>query len=163
MSDSLTYAFLGALGILAVAMLVVIGWKRDLLKNHARMRGFGIFLAILLAVFGSLFLAMAGPEIGVPFAAALYVVAGIILVLSLLQQGLLANRRVMERKRRRAAMVLGLIMIAVGVVIMNTYARPGDALGFIAMVIGGMGLLVAWIALVSFSDREPHIEGMQGR
>ena len=162
MSDGLTSAFLSALGILAVAMLVVIGWKRDLLRNAARMRGFGLFLAILLAVFGSLFLAMVGPEIGASIAAALYVVAGIILVLSLVEKGLLANRQAVGRRRRRATMVLGLIMIAVGV-IFKAYTTPGDALAFIPLAISGVGLLVAWIALVSFSDREPHTEGMQGR
>lgn len=56
-------------------------------------------------------------------------------------------------------MPTGLVMIALGVVMMS-YATPDTAEAFggpmmlASMALGGVGLLTAWLALVSYRDRD---------
>lgn len=164
----LVSVFLGALGILAVALCGATALRRQdtMLEKKKNLR-LMVLLALLLAIIGTLSLIVLDTQIAVPLAAGLYLIAAIFSVVVLLRPGLLGERRPMAKIKRRIVLATGLVMIALGVV-MNPYATPTteDIIGLISMALVGLGLLTVWLDLVSYRDKDTSradIEGQESR
>ena len=156
----LVLVFLGALGILAVALCGAIALRRQdtMLEKKKNLR-LMVFLALLLVIIGTISLIILDTQIAVPLAAGLYLLAAIFSVVVLLRPGLLGKRRPMGKIKRRIVLAAGLVMLALGVVMMS-YATPDTAEAFggpmmlASMALGGVGLLTAWLTLVSYRDQD---------
>ncbi|MBC7107598.1 MAG: hypothetical protein H5T41_02215 [Methanomassiliicoccales archaeon] len=152
-TDSLLLGFIGCIGILALAIIFVILWKKDVFSEEGRFKYAWAFVALLLVVFGSFFLMAAGLEIALPFAVILFIVASIILLYSIARSDLMANRKIISRRMRLALALLGLIMIGAGVISLKLFTVPGEPMEFISLALTGAGLLTVWLTLVSYTDR----------
>lgn len=159
----LVSVFLGALGILAVALSGAIALRREdtMLEKKKNLR-LMVFLALLLVIIGTLSLIVVDTQIAVPLAAGLYVIAAIFSIVVLLRPGLLGERRPMAKIKRRIVLATGLLMIGLGI-IMFSYATPGDEiLMFASAALVGPGLLTGWLGLVSYRDKDTSREDIEG-
>ena len=149
----LVSVFLGALGILAVALCGAIALRRqDTMLEKKKNLGLMVFLALLLVIIGTISLIVLDTQIAVPLAAGLYLIAAIFSGVVLLRPGLLGERRPMAKIKRRIVLAAGLVMVAQFVVLPPP--TEGDIIGLISMTVGGVGLLTAWLALVSYRDQD---------